>query len=648
MRSLKGPFGSSGFIRSRSGWVLLVFLALAVLISAGVASYFYTTSLRTFLAQKADENATALELVDSFVTTYARFRSQFGKDAPVPATFRAHSIAALNKQLGANSPFTLRWVGREGRQIETPPVDAEMAKAIEDFAAARDARPASALVALNGQRILRTITPSVATEQSCVDCHNQLQAGRQQWHLGDVMGAFAIDIPVGAFMDGIKREGYLVALSLFAVLAGIGLAISLLHFRQLHEREAAASQLTTQNVRFNAALNNMAQGLCMFDANRKLVICNERYAAMYALPPELVKPGTAHEDIIRNRVARGILAGGHTATAASEKLADLGRHATDKISSRVDKLSDGRLIKVTRDPMPGGGWVATHEDVTEQDHRNAIDGAIASFRERVEEVLGTVRGSTTAMKSTATALFGASDQTRQRAEEALHESNEAAESVAMVVASAEQLSGSIAEISEQLTQTSDIVGNAVTEAEATNERYAGLVQAADRIGDVVKLIQSVAGQTNLLALNATIEAARAGEAGRGFAVVASEVKSLAVQTAKATDEIARHIVAVQESTSGAIDVVRGIRERMRDINARASGASASVVEQNAATYEITQSAAKAARGTSAVVAVLGEVTHAAIGTRTAAETVLSASNSVDTSIGNLRTEIEKFLGKVAV
>src|SRR5690348_8675819 len=90
------------------------------------------------------------------------------------------------------------------------------------------------------------------------------------------------------------------------------------------------------------------------------------------------------------------------------------------------------------------------------------------------------------------------------------------------------------------------------------------------------------------------------------------------------------------------------RSRMHDINARASGASASVVEQNAATYEITQSAAKAARGTSAVVAVLGEVTHAAIGTRAAAETVLSASNSVDTSIGNLRTEIEKFLGKVAV
>ena len=186
------------------------------------------------------------------------------------------------------------------------------------------------------------------------------------------------------------------------------------------------------------------------------------------------------------------------------------------------------------------------------------------------------------------------------------------------------------------------------ESEATNDEYAGLAQAAQKIGDVVKLIQNVAGQTNLLALNATIEAARAGEAGRGFAVVASEVKSLAVQTAKATGDIARHIEAVQASSNGAIEVVHGIQERMREISTRTSGAAASVLEQNAATFEITRNASNAARGTSAVVAVLGEVSDAAIGTRAAAQTVLTASKSVDTSVGNLRTEIEGFLGKVAV
>jgi methyl-accepting chemotaxis protein len=285
--------------------------------------------------------------------------------------------------------------------------------------------------------------------------------------------------------------------------------------------------------------------------------------------------------------------------------------------------------------------------VAQETRRASIDGAISSFRERIEELLGTVSSNTNAMKSTATTLFGSSDQTTQCAEGALRESNEASANVAMVAVSAEELSNSIAEINRQLSRTTEIVGNAVTDAEATNDEYAGLAQAAQKIGDVVKLINNVAGQTNLLALNATIEAARAGEAGRGFAVVASEVKSLAVQTAKATDEIARHIDAVQASTNGAIEVVHGIQECMREISLRTSDAAASVLQQNAATLEITQNAAKAASGTSAVVAVLGEVTDAAKGTRAAAETVLVASNSVDTSVGNLRTEIESFLGKVA-
>jgi len=252
------------------------------------------------------------------------------------------------------------------------------------------------------------------------------------------------------------------------------------------------------------------------------------------------------------------------------------------------------------------------------------------------------------MKLTATALFSSSDHTTQRAKDALRESNEASANVATVAASAEQLSDSIANVNNQLAQTKTIVGNAVTKVEATNNQYAELARAAQKIGDVVKLIQNVAGQTNLLALNATIEAARAGEAGRGFAVVASEVKSLAVQTAKATEEISAHIAAVQVSTKSAIDVAHSIQERMHEISAHSSAAVDSVMQQNDATTEITHNAAKAARGTSAVVAVLGEVSDAAIGTRTAAETVLSASNSVDTSIGTLRTEIEGFLNKVAI
>jgi methyl-accepting chemotaxis protein len=241
-----------------------------------------------------------------------------------------------------------------------------------------------------------------------------------------------------------------------------------------------------------------------------------------------------------------------------------------------------------------------------------------------------------------------SHQTTQHAEGALWESNEASANVSLVAGSAEQLSASIAEINAQLAQTMDLVGNAVTAANASNGQYAALTQAAEKIGDVVKLIRNIAGQTNLLALNATIEAARAGEAGRGFAVVAAEVKSLAVETAKATEEIARHILAVQESTGGAVEAVHGIASSMHEISTRASSAAASILQQNAATSEISRNAANAARGTGTVVAVLGKVAEAATGTRAAAETVLNASNSVDTSVGKLRAEIEGFLDKVAV
>src|SRR6202163_2120226 len=131
---------------------------------------------------------------------------------------------------------------------------------------------------------------------------------------------------------------------------------------------------------------------------------------------------------------------------------------------------------------------------------------------------------------------------------------------------ATELSVSIKEISRQRMQANDVVRSAVADAGATNDDIAALARVAQKIGDVVKLIQDIAGQTNLLALNATIEAARAGDAGRGFAVVASEVKSLAVQTAKANEEITHEILSVQSSSGKAVSAIRDITRRMQDIN----------------------------------------------------------------------------------
>ena len=131
----------------------------------------------------------------------------------MPATFRAHSIDSFNKG-GTSGEFLLRWVGRQGREITTPPADPEMARTIEAFAAEKDPKPASVLSTIDGRLVFRTVYPSLAREQSCVSCHNQLQQGMPQWQLNDVMGAFAIDIPVAAFLQDLRKQSYQLGLGL--------------------------------------------------------------------------------------------------------------------------------------------------------------------------------------------------------------------------------------------------------------------------------------------------------------------------------------------------------------------------------------------------------------------------------------------------
>jgi methyl-accepting chemotaxis protein len=413
-----------------------------------------------------------------------------------------------------------------------------------------------------------------------------------------------------------------------------------------------------QNARLVAALNNMSEGLCMFDASTRLILCNERYIEMYGLPPDLVTPGVSLRELLEHRIRAGAFTGD-----PDDYIADMLQQMKDgQMVQDVRERPGGVFISVSSRPMPGGGWVATHQDITErrqqdqqrdslvaqEQRRTTVDAAIAAFRQRIEAMLKTVSDSAVAMRSTATTLFASSRKASQRAEGAVQMSNEASANVEIAASAANELSASIDEISRQLGQTSSLVGIASTEAGATNDQIGSLAHAAQKIGDVIKLIQDVAGQTNLLALNATIEAARAGEAGRGFAVVASEVKSLAVQTGKATEEIAGQIAAVQSSTGAAVEAIRRIVERMQEINHHTTAVAASVRQQNAATGEITQNVTSAANGTKDIVTALGEVAGAATETRGSAETVLAASEAVEKAAGDLRGEVEGFLQKVAV
>ncbi|MCK9908944.1 PAS-domain containing protein [Microbacteriaceae bacterium K1510] len=435
------------------------------------------------------------------------------------------------------------------------------------------------------------------------------------------------------------------------LLAGVCLA-ALALVAIVHRRYAV------QNRRLLSAIDNMSQGLNMFDAQGRVILVNRRYLQMYKLSPEVVKPGCTLRQLIEHRRATGLFSG--DVDSYVQRILDSMKHGES--APHYVQASDGRIVHAKNEPLPGGGWVSTHEDVTEQrraeeeraairdqeKRRAIVESAISSFRPMVERLLSSVGDSATAMRATAGTLHGFSDQTSQRAESAVHAFNEASTNVQTAAVAADELSRSIAEISRQLTRTNSIVDLATQEARATDQEIASLADGAQKIGDVVKLIRNIAGQTNLLALNATIEAARAGEAGRGFAVVAAEVKSLAVQTAKATEEIANHILAVQTSTSGAVEAIRQIAARMHEINEYTAAVAASVEQQNAATGEISHNVTSAAQGTGHVVDVLSEVSNAATETRSSAEVVRDASQTVETAVANLRVEVEAFLAKVAV
>src|SRR5580704_7979791 len=272
------------FMRSRSGRGFLLHLSVCAALSLTIGCGFYYFSLNWFKEHTGSEKIIAFRLVDAFVANYSAIRSQFGKDAPVPASFRAHAIEAFNKQNGDSSDFRLASVGRPGREILTPPSDAQMARTVEAFAATPNPKAVSELLEVNGERVFRTVYPTVAREQSCVSCHNALQGDKAQWHLNDVMGAFVIDVPISPFLHTVMWQSAGIGLGLFLALALAGLTISLMHFRQLEALNTSAAELgRTQNF-LDSIIENMPVSVAVKDArDRCYVLINRTAEAIFGI-----------------------------------------------------------------------------------------------------------------------------------------------------------------------------------------------------------------------------------------------------------------------------------------------------------------------------------------------------------------------------
>ena len=359
-----------------------------------------------------------------------------------------------------------------------------------------------------------------------------------------------------------------------------------------------------------------------------------------------VAAGTA---IVWFYVMRSLLARLSDLTASMKSLAG-GQIGEELEADGQDELTDmARAVNVFRDNAIERRRLEaerTEDEAARAKRSRAIEEMIAKFEDVSKRALGKVGEAAHEMESAAQALDQSSRSASETTAVVNASSSRAAENVDTVAAAAEQMTGSIAEIAQQIARSTEIAQDAAHRVEQTNGDVSALNAAAEKIGDIVNLINDIAEQTNLLALNATIEAARAGEAGKGFAVVASEVKTLAEQTGKATSSISDQITGIQGATGKAVDAMASISEVISEMNAIASAIAAAMEEQRAAASEITRAAQDAANGTRDVAGSIAKVDAAASETGQCASQVNAASGALNTEAEGLEKAVKEFLAGV--
>ena len=418
---------------------------------------------------------------------------------------------------------------------------------------------------------------------------------------------------------------------------------------------ARADQTIDENVTIQRSLDR-AVAVLVGDAEKsmqsgsiKLVddLARNRMLLLIVAAVSVLVAGAIGVFYVQRRLVRRLTSVGEAMRRLSSGETDLSVPAAadrDEIGEMARSLEVFRAGEIDRRDMAARQET---EQAAQRARAATIEQMVNDFRATVTGVITAVTDNVSRMETTARTLSSIAAEADNQARAASQSSEQTSSNVRSVAGATEELGASILEISDQAAQANGVVERAAEIAQNADQLVGQLSSGAARIGDVVKLIRAIAEQTNLLALNATIEAARAGEAGRGFAVVASEVKTLASQTAKATEEIATQIGAIQGSTAQAVEAIRQISGVMGDISRFTSTIAASVEEQSASTQEIGRNVHEAATGARELAGNMATVTEAIEETNRSATHVLDASSALTAQAGTLQQAVDEFLERVA-